>query len=126
MINVVPKEDAQARRALIYLAMAAAYSERSMRCPSDGLKAFDGILQHLLANGFEGGFFWGLPIQRLSDALAWQHVRRGETRKEFPSWCWASQEGKPVPYGTPSMASGFGANDQRDTATWQIIRWQEA
>lgn len=83
------------------------YSAKHMSYDADALNAFQAILGQLSDGGFERGFFWGLPVEMLPQALLWQHRSDAKRRLEFPSWSWAGWRGEL-----------FSAGDYLDYGSW--------
>ena len=93
----------------LYRAVAQVYSGRKLSFASDTLNAFQGILQQL-QKGFDVDFLWGLPVNYIEDALAWQAefgILMRNTSKQliirangkssqvpFPSWSWVGWVGR--------------------------------
>lgn len=68
------------------------YSYRSMTNPTDGLKAFSGILQ-FLESMYPKSFYCGLPIEDFQWGLLWRSQYTPRRRAGFPTWSWSGWQG---------------------------------
>ena len=72
------------------------YMGRKLTYESDTINAISGLLQQLQEKGlgrFDGGFFWGLPVDYLPFALMWYESDNSHKRNGMPTWSWAHREG---------------------------------
>lgn len=91
-----------------YDSLVCQYTARRMSCAGDSLNACRAILQQLRESYFEGGFFWGLPVDSFPYALLWWHGNKPLRREGFPKWTWVGWE------GALKMASLTGPGKLRD------------
>ncbi|KAI1178521.1 heterokaryon incompatibility protein-domain-containing protein [Nemania sp. FL0916] len=82
-----------------YEILVRAYSELLLSFPSDGLRAFTGIV-HALSRSFPGGLLYGIPEYFFDYALLWapytpvhRRLVNGKLDPEFPSWSWVGWTG---------------------------------
>lgn len=89
-----------------YARMAASYSRRSIKFPSDAHDAITGAIQRMAEN-MRTNFVAAMPVHDLCNALLWfNHSNsfkpssgyvEGRQRPGFPSWSWLGWEG-PIEY----------------------------
>ena len=75
------------------------YTYWDMTYSTDGLRAFEGILQRLRTM-YPKGFFYGLPIEDFDWGLVWRSQWLPTRREGFSSWTWAGWNGG-IWYGQP-------------------------
>jgi hypothetical protein len=83
-------------RGSTYEELVTEYTSRRLSYASDALNAFCGV-EKLLSKRISGPFLLGLPTALFDEALLWQPVLRDVrsfTPRPFPSWSWASWDGR--------------------------------
>ena len=74
----------------LYSIYATLFFYRALTRQSDALSAFSGIIQALETFVYKNGFHWGLPLDDLNWALAWDGRHLARKRQGFPTWSWLS------------------------------------
>lgn len=119
------------RPATGYFSAVEQYTKRFLSNPTDILRAFTGVLNHLVGDRH----LYGLPLDMFTEAVLWEPIEpncdaREKTSNEiFPSWSWASVEGRihydgiyASTYGKLAIMglTGFGADHTiiQPVASW--------
>ncbi|KAI1740858.1 heterokaryon incompatibility protein-domain-containing protein [Xylaria scruposa] len=107
-----------------YEILVRRYSELLLSFPSDGLRAFTGII-NMLSRSFPGGLLYGVPEYFFDYAIIWapytpihRRLVNGRPDPALPSWSWVGWTGGGINLSiAPPM-------HQRADATRGIVPWE--
>ncbi|KAI1746812.1 heterokaryon incompatibility protein-domain-containing protein [Xylaria castorea] len=109
-----------------YEILVRTYSELLLSFPSDGLRAFTGII-NMLSRSFPGGLLYGIPEYFFDYAIIWvpytpvhRRLVNGRLDPALPSWSWAGWAGGGINLSiAPPMHQR--ADTTRGTMSWENI-----
>ncbi|KAI1271993.1 heterokaryon incompatibility protein-domain-containing protein [Xylaria sp. FL0933] len=109
-----------------YEILVRTYSELLLSFPSDGLRAFTGII-NTVSRSFPGGMLYGMPEYFFDYALLWapytpiqRRLVNGGLDPAFPSWSWAGWAGGGINLSiSPMIHQRF--NPKRGILPWDNV-----